>query len=328
MQLPPLILVAHDGDELRKELCDLLARAELRAFPSPLDEGLPRLVNELNPDLVLLGLEAPEQKGVDLLRALKAGAGESFLPVVMVASTGDRTARLTALRLGADDVVLRPWDDEELVVRLQAMLRIKAQQDRIAARSCELERLSVTDELTGLFNRRHFRERMREEFLRAERYGQPLSLLILDLDHFKAINDRFGHLAGDEVLRQASRLLPDCVRDSDVVSRFGGEEFTILLPQTGLSGSLTAAERILSAVRSHRFAVGDGFERLTASIGVSSYPNRDVARAEDLLRTADQALYRAKRTGRDKISLHQPAGYFLPSDTPARRQAATRPPAN
>ncbi|MFN7132406.1 MAG: diguanylate cyclase, partial [Myxococcales bacterium] len=301
MHHPPRILVVDDGRASREELVGTLTRAGLDASAVESGREALRRTRELVPDMVLVDVVMPEMDGIELLRLLKASSPpDEFVPVVLISVKDDKPARLEALRAGADDFIGRPYDEEVLVARLNALLRIKAQQDRARARSTELERLSVTDELTGVYNRRYFRERLREEFRRAQRYDDPLSLIILDLDHFKGVNDRLGHLAGDEVLRQATRLLPGCVRETDIVSRYGGEEFTILLPQTHLSGCLTVAERIWRTLRNHPFRIAEHDERLTASVGVSSFPNKGVGSPEDLLRTADDALYRAKRTGRDK----------------------------
>lgn len=160
----------------------------------------------------------------------------------------------------------------------------------------EMSRLAITDELTGLYNRRHFATRLQEEQARARRHGQSFSLLFLDIDDFKRINDTYGHVLGDRVLADLGKLLQKWARSSDLLARFGGEEFVVLLPMTDIHQALTAAERLRAAVAEHSFPRR---KRLTVSVGVASYPT-DADSIDELLRMADQALYQAKRMGRNR----------------------------
>jgi diguanylate cyclase (GGDEF)-like protein len=224
---------------------------------------------------------------------------------------------VAGLRIGADDFLAKPFADAEIQARAGAMLRIKSLQDQLRTAKAELEKLSVTDGLTGLYNRRHFEERLAEEFRRSQRYSDPVSLIMLDLDHFKDVNDRFGHQFGDRVLRETATLLDDSIRDPDICARYGGEEFAIILPKTHLQGALAVAERIFRQLRqktypvegSGRAAAGSAELRVTASAGLSFFPSKDVTTPELLVRFADDALYRAKREGRDTICLFQAQPY-------------------
>ena len=184
----------------------------------------------------------------------------------------------------------------------------------------KLEEQSITDSLTGLKNRRFFDERLHEEFRRAQRYGDYLSLIMIDLDHFKQVNDRFGHPAGDVVLREAAALIRASIRDPDICARYGGEEFAVILPKTHMSGALAVAERIWRELGSKEYVLGAGAARrttrapprpvqITASIGIAFYPSKDITTGELLLRFADQALYQAKRAGRNTICLYQATAY-------------------
>ena len=196
-----------------------------------------------------------------------------------------------------------PGVPDELVARVRRCLAIQARMEALASQVGEFQRLSSTDGLTGVHNHRHFQERLREEFRRAQRYDDALSLILLDLDHFKDVNDRFGHAAGDRVLREVASALQQGVRDTDLVARYGGEEFAVLLPRTHLTCALTVAERVRRELRALR--PGDeGRLQVTASLGVSSFPHRAVLSPEQLLLTADEALYQAKREGRDRVCLH------------------------
>jgi diguanylate cyclase (GGDEF)-like protein len=200
------------------------------------------------------------------------------------------------------------------------MLRIKHLQERLREMQRKLEEQSITDGLTGLKNRRFFDERLHEEFRRAQRYGDHLSLIMLDLDHFKQVNDRYGHPGGDAVLREAAALIRASIRDPDICARYGGEEFAVILPRTHLSGALAVAERVWRELASKEYAIppsgaavasagGAAPIRVTASVGIAFYPSKDITSSELLLRYADQALYEAKKAGRNTICLYQATAY-------------------
>ena len=258
---------------------------------------------DLTCDLAVVDVTLPKERGTAVLEALREGGSRT--PVVMV-SDEDAAARAALFEAGADDVVAPDVAPVELAARLGRRLEAFRHAQHLEAEMTRLHELSVTDGLTGLANHRHFQERLREEFRRAQRYDDPLALILLDVDHFKALNDQHGHQFGDEVLRAFSDCLRTAVRETDFLARYGGEEFAVLLPKTHLGGALTVAERISHDVRRLRLGPEQRVV-VTASFGVSSYPGRAVTAPEHLVRTADEALYRAKGEGRDKISLHQPA---------------------
>jgi two-component system cell cycle response regulator len=165
-----------------------------------------------------------------------------------------------------------------------------------------LEALAQTDPLTQLVNRRALTVRLVTEMERVRRYNAPLALLLLDLDHFKLVNDTYGHLAGDDVLFGVATLLQRAVRTVDTVARYGGEEFVIVLPETGKQGALAFAERVREKLASHRFSIAGRDEiHITGSIGVATYPAQGLESVEDLFRAADAALYRAKGSGRNLV---------------------------
>lgn len=264
-------------------------------------------------DLVLLDVVMDGLSGVDCCRILKSTQHDTFVPVILVTARSDPDSRVEGLRIGADDYVSKPFDERELLARIEAMLRIKRSYDELSAARDRLARLAVQDELTGLFNVRYLHSRLTEEYKRAERHRDPLALAMLDVDYFKTVNDRFGHDAGDLVLREVSARLKKSVREIDVVTRYGGEEFVVLLPSTHLAGALVVAERIATSLREAPFDVGSGQKGIavTASIGLALYPSRGVTSKEALLRSADRALYRAKDDGRDRICVFQEQGYVF-----------------
>ncbi|NVJ21447.1 MULTISPECIES: diguanylate cyclase [Myxococcus] len=254
--------------------------------------------------------EPPARDWLDKLLALEGPPGP---PVVVLADRETRAFWVGALALGAE-VVFDPWDAEELRARVGKSLRTQARLTQLSNQVGELQRLSSTDGLTGVHNHRHFQERLREEFRRAQRYDDPLALILLDLDHFKQVNDRHGHTTGDGVLREVAATLQASVRETDLVARYGGEEFAVLLPRTHLTGALSVAERVRRDLATLRVGP-DGALQVTASLGVSSFPHRTVLSPEQLLLTADEALYRAKDEGRDRICLHSQMPLLPPSSS-------------
>ncbi len=308
------VLVVDDSQSTTSALSRLLSQAGLRALTAPDGAAALKVASAQPLDAVMLDVGLPGMDGLQVLRVLRASHGPKHLPVMMLSVRDDRAQRLAAFRLGADDFVLKPWDDEELVARLNRHLQVRARVDELLDEATALHRLSVTDGLTLLHNHRAFQERLREEFRRAQRHDDPLALVLLDLDHFKSVNDRHGHPAGDAVLREVASILRRCVRETDFLARYGGEEFGAILPNTAPAGAVTVAERIWKELGKLR-AGPAGMVRVTASLGVSGFPQRGVGNADQLLTTADEALYRAKREGRDRLCLYQAPP---PGDLPAK----------
>lgn len=214
-----------------------------------------------------------------------------FAPMVRPTFGSGELSSAWLIRMGVASTVLAA-----VVLWLSAFI-IKTWREREAL----LEQLSKTDSLTGAINRRHFMELLEHELRQARRYERPLAVVMIDLDHFKRVNDEHGHLAGDAVLLAAAGAITRSLRDSDVVGRYGGEEFALILPNTDLAGAREVAERCRASVASSRAPTGGGTVGVTASMGIASYPAADIDTVDDLLRAADQALYRAKAAGRDRV---------------------------
>jgi diguanylate cyclase (GGDEF)-like protein len=274
-----------------------------------------RKVRTESPDLVLLDMILPDMSGLEVLRLIKPTDESQFLPVIIQSSKSDIESKVEGLRIGAHDFLVKPFAEQELVARCANMLRIKQLQERLRDAQRKLEEQSITDGLTGLKNRRFFDERLHEEFRRAQRYGDTLSLIMIDLDHFKEVNDRHGHPAGDVVLREAAALIRASIRDPDICARYGGEEFAVILPKTHMTGALAVAERIWKELGNREYAVAANGTpvprkvRVSASLGIAFYPSKDISSGELLVRFADQALYNAKRGGRNSICLYQAQAY-------------------
>jgi diguanylate cyclase (GGDEF)-like protein len=227
------------------------------------------------------------------LRAMFRSGTGSVLVVPLQEPRGDvlGVLQLVNARTSTGEVV--PFDGE-----LEGLVQALASQAAVAIRNARLEELSFKDPLTGVFNRRYFALRIDEEGKRHTRFGEPLSLVLLDLDRFKTINDERGHHAGDDTLREAAQLIAVNSRSFSVVTRYGGDEFAVLLVNTPKSGALTYARRIKDVVERHRFPHGS----LTVSVGIAALPD-DVMRSQDLVPAADRALYAAKRLGRNLIEV-------------------------
>ncbi len=266
--------------------------------------------------LVLLDVVMEGMSGIDVCRMLKSSTGPGgFLPVILLTARTDTDSRVEGLRIGADDYICKPFDERELLARVGNMVRIKQLHDDVAGARERLERLAIRDELTALYNYRYLQSRLSEEFKRAERYREPLSCAMLDIDHFKSFNDCFGHDVGDRVLQTVAQRLIEAVREVDVVARYGGEEFLLLLPSTHLAGALTVADRVWRTIGQDAFDLReDRSEPITVSIGVALYPSRGVSTRDALLKAADRALYRAKEDGRNRICVFQDPAYIYKPD--------------
>lgn len=261
-----------------------------------------------NVDIILLDLMLPDMNGNEVCRWLKLNQDTKGIPIIMLTIKTSMMEKVEGLKAGADDYLPKPYNEVELNARIYASLRTKALRDELKKKNRELEEilskvefLAITDPLTELFNRRHFETIIDNEFNRSVRYKTPLSCLMIDVDHFKSINDAFGHRTGDSVLKEIAEIIKSCLRKVDTLARWGGEEFVVLLPKTDKEHSLHAASRILSSVSNHQFPGID--RKITVSIGIASIPSHSLDTAEKLVDASDAALYTAKAGGRNRIEM-------------------------
>ncbi|WP_437281757.1 diguanylate cyclase [Sorangium sp. So ce375] len=305
---PARIVVADDDRLARQMLANILQKAGFQV--EAVDDGQEaiELIGRGGVDLVLLDIVMPRLTGLEACRLLKSMTMESFLPVVLVTVKSDTANRVEGLKIGADDYVCKPFEEEELLARVGAMLRIKRLHDQVAAQRAYLEQLSIHDEMTGLYNYRYLFTRLNEEFKRAERYHEPFACVLVDIDRLKAMNDTGGRTLGDAVIRRVADGIRRSVREVDVVARYGGEEFLIVLPSTHFAGSLTVAERIWREASGNPVEFGGEMRPCSVSIGVSLYPSRDVRSKDALIRAAESALNQAKREGGNRICVFQQHG--------------------
>jgi diguanylate cyclase (GGDEF)-like protein len=310
------ILVVDDSRTQLEWLVQVLRREGYEVATAIDGRDAIKKVRSDPPDLVLLDMILPDMDGLEVLRIVKARGEDQFIPVIILSVKSDLDSKVAGLRIGADDFLAKPFAEAEILARCAAMLRIKHLQEKLREAQKKLEEQSITDALTALRNRRFFDERLAEEMKRAQRYGDYLSLIMIDLDHFKQVNDRYGHPAGDLVLRDAGALIRHSIRDPDICARYGGEEFAVILPKTHMSGALAVAERIWRELGKKEYVLpptrGGAPQpaiHVTASLGIAFYPSKDITSGELLLRYADQALYEAKRAGRNTICLYQAQAY-------------------
>jgi two-component system, cell cycle response regulator len=276
-ELKPARIVIADDDRVAREMLAGILRGAGFTVEAMVDgqEAFER-VAQGGVDLVLLDIVMPRLSGLETCRLLKGMTSEGFLPVVLVTVKTDTASRVEGLKIGADDYVCKPFEEQELIARVAAMLRIKRLHDHVASQRAKLERLSVHDELTGLYNYRYLHTRITEEFKRAERYHEPFACIVVDIDHLKAHNDLGGRKVGDALIGSVANAIRRCVRDVDVVARYGGEEFLVVLPSTHFAGSVTVAERIWREVMDQSTEIDGKAHNITVSLGVALYPSRDV----------------------------------------------------
>jgi two-component system, cell cycle response regulator len=299
---PGRILVVDDN---RDNIEIIAARLRFRGYEieeaSDGAEAL-ALVNEHAPDLILLDVMLPDIDGYEISRRIKGSEELPFIPIILVTARDSTQDKVAGLDAGADDYLTKPINFPELEARVRSMLRIKRLQDELEEKNRELERLSISDGLTGLFNHRHIHGLLAEEFERVARTEDCMSVAMFDLDHFKAVNDTYGHQAGDRVLVELADILRETARDIDRLGRYGGEEFMVLLPETCIEDATVFVERVRREVARRPFDIGrEEPLRMTLSAGVATYPHELIGDVETLVRLADQALYAAKAGGRNRI---------------------------
>jgi two-component system, cell cycle response regulator len=311
---PACVLVADD-DRITRELLASLLRSQGHVVETVEDgQQAVERVGRGGIDLALLDIMMPRLSGLEACRLLKGMSEESFLPVVLVTVKTDTQSRVEGLRIGADDYVCKPFDEKELAARVSSMLRIKRLHDHVIDSRRRLEQLSTIDELTGVYNYRYLQSRLAAEFKRAERYHDPVACILIDIDQLQAQNAKAGHAVGDMVIRFVAETIKKSVREADIVARFGGDEFLVVLPNTHFAGSISVAERVWADCKESHPVNGVS---CSVSLGVALFPSKDVRSKDDLIRASDVALYHAKRDGGNRICVFQQQGYIYSPPTQA-----------
>lgn len=293
------VLVIDDSPEIHR-LLDARLKPEVANIYHAMNasQGIVTAIQQ-RPDLILLDMEMPGISGLALCRTLKEDPRTAFIPIIFLTGNEDVNVKIRGFDLGAVDYITKPFNTAELRARVRAALRSKRYLDLLSARA-------QIDGLTGLYNRAYFEQRLAQELLATARYQRLVSLILIDLDHFKQINDSFGHPFGDLVLQRTSEVLLANVRATDVACRYGGEELVVILPETSMDGALTVAGRIRAQIAALLMIQQGQPRSVTASLGLSStecFRATDRVTSAMLIEAADKALYEAKRGGRNRTHL-------------------------
>ncbi|MEZ5938105.1 MAG: PleD family two-component system response regulator [Hyphomonadaceae bacterium] len=298
---PARILVVDENEGQAKRICRYL---EPLHRPMSLGEANQIGLATSMVDVLIVSLANEKLDGLRLTAYLRSTESTRDLPIIVVADIDDEKRAVRALEVGASDIVVKPIDSEELNARVKTQIRKKRYLDALRNRLDQSLELVVTDQLTGLHNRRYMRAQLEQFVKRANMGGQGVSVLMVDIDHFKRINDVYGHGAGDDVLREFGRRMREHVRPTDLACRYGGEEFVIIMPDTAPGFASSAAERLRQTVAETPFLIGDGDSlAVTMSGGVATIVPPDET-VDALLKRADEALYAAKSAGRNRVHSH------------------------
>jgi diguanylate cyclase (GGDEF)-like protein len=309
----PSILVADDEPVNLALIKRRLEWDEYRVYTAEDGGQAVERAREMMPDLVILDVMMPVLDGLQACRLLKEDPSTRDIPIILLSALDDTDTKVSGLSLGANDYISKPFRVEELLARVRVAIRLKRERDLLRLNAEELRRraeaaseLSMTDALTGLLNRYGLHRALQRELAEARRYARSLSCLLLDIDYFKTVNDTYGHAAGDTALRQAARVLSESVRGSDMVCRYGGEEFLVLAPETALEGAAALAEKIRLGVSSRLFGDRERVFTLTLSVGVAQLDGGESG--NDMIARADEALYQAKQAGRNRVEAAKQSG--------------------
>lgn len=300
------ILIVDDSKLIRTLLKDIL-QTELKCNIDEAANGEEAIIKAHNTsyDLIILDIFLPDILGIEIISQIM-NSKRGWTPIIVITSAENKEFLKEALERGAVDYIKKPFDEIEISARVKSALRTKKLYDELIEANEKLKEMAVTDELTKLYNRRYAMTILETEFKRSKRYKNPLSVIIGDIDHFKSINDNYGHLVGDDVLRVFAKLIRENIREIDIAGRYGGEEFLIILPNTTLDGAVIVAERLRRKINETPFKIiGKDFSiYVSMSFGICSYPEKDIETEEDMLKLADKALYISKQNGRNQTTFY------------------------
>ena len=303
MTMSNSVLIIDDSDAVRERIIKTLESFNLFARYYEAEDGLEGFKKLLSSpvDIILCDLEMPRIDGFKFLSMMKSRPDLQDTPVIMLTGMNDRDLKIKGLEQGASDYITKPFDPEELVARVKVHLKIKNLQDDLKRTNELLLELSNTDHLTGLFNRRYLMEALEKEIQRCVRKGGNLSLILMDIDHFKQVNDSYGHQQGDVVLQKVTLQLQKELRNYDIATRYGGEEFIAVLPDATLKEAAFVADRVRMSIQAAKFSGALSNLSLTVSLGVTHFSTAGCSSVDGFIKLADDALYRAKANGRNRV---------------------------
>jgi len=299
------ILIAEDNPVSRKLMEMTLRQAGYEVVSAEDGREALALFKERFFPIILTDLEMPEMDGLELCRAIRGNPAEGYVYIFLITARDSKEDIIVGLEAGADDYLTKPFDRSELIARLKTALRVLELEKSLKDAYEKIRLLSITDKLTGCYNRTYMDEYLAKEIARATRYHRPLSLVMADIDYFKRVNDTYGHQAGDLILKNFVLSMREGLRkDVDWIARYGGEEFLMVMPETNFKNAMSSAERLRRIV-SERLASYDEKEiRITASFGVVGFdPSEKIKNIpyEAIIDQADKALYQAKDEGRNRV---------------------------
>lgn len=296
------ILIADDDPTSRVVLCAALAKLGYEVeIASDGAAAWDILQRSDAPEIAILDWMMPQLSGPDICRKLRERDDTPYVYVILLTVLTELSALVAGMESGADDFMAKPFRTPELYARLRAGQRIIQLQRELLAERARIEKVATHDFLTGLWNRRAILERLANELARARREITPLGVIMMDLDHFKQINDGYGHLQGDQVLQETAKRLTENVRPYDSVGRYGGEEFLLFAINADITQTFWIADRVRAAIDTEPIQIPGGHIGVTASFGVTALPAGATAEPWTLIEAADRALYRAKDLGRNRV---------------------------
>ncbi len=294
------ILIVDDDPEIRNSIQEYLTISKYVTFTATNAEEAMELMKIQPVDVIITDILMNGMDGLEMTQRIK----EKYdTDIIVITGYARDYSYQEAISKGADDFVFKPIRLEELLLRLKRVIRERELTQERTKMLVQLKELSITDDLTKLYNSRYFYQQLQNEVKRFYRYHRPLALLLIDIDHFKYYNDTYGHLEGDKILFKIGGLISSCLRAMDTAYRYGGEEFTVILPETSCEAALIVAERILRTVQTNFFDENSG-TKITVSIGVSEYS--DGESMNDFIKRTDKAMYNAKGKGRNCITFLMP----------------------
>lgn len=299
------ILIVDDDHAIRNSIQEFLTILDFKTYTAESAEKALLFLKTYHVDVIITDIIMNGMDGLEMTKVIKENYDTDV--IVITGYTGDYSYE-AAINKGADDFIFKPVRFEELLLRLKRVLRERALRQERTQMLERLRELAITDNLTKLYNSRHFYNQLENEINRYNRYQRPLSLLLIDVDHFKEFNDTHGHLEGDKVLFKIAKVITSCLRTMDTAYRYGGEEFTVILPETTCNAAMAVSERINEVVKEDLFIgeefLGDDKKEMSVSIGVTEYLPGELV--TDFVRRADKAMYMAKEGGRNRTSLLLP----------------------
>lgn len=284
-------------------------------------EALELLERDDAPGLIILDWMMPGMTGVEVCRRIRERDSEPYTYILLLTSKSQKEDLIEGMEAGADDYITKPFDQNELQVRLRAGIRLVDLQTQLLKAREDLREQATRDSLTRLWNRSSILNELSRELARSQRDSRPLGVVIVDLDHFKRINDTYGHLAGDIVLRESARLMQSSIRQYDSIGRYGGEEFLILFPGCYEGDSYAQADRLRKSLAQTEMSLNSNPVRVTASFGVTTALPNESWTPEALIRKADEALYVAKKSGRNRVEILLNGSETPPGKTTAETAA-------